>query len=64
MVSAIPKCDVPNPPPICDRNGGDNPPPKNHNPFGAVDDIVRQPGQVRVRGWVIDPDITVSIEAV
>lgn len=55
-------CNRPDPPPYCDHEPPEPPePPENQNPRGALDSAVRQPGQVQVIGWAIDPDTTQPI---
>src|SRR4051794_22469281 len=58
-VNAEPFCDVPNPPLACDRDS-ERPRP-DHVPFGWLDEVSRQSGQLRIRGWAIDPDTTEAI---
>jgi hypothetical protein len=50
---ALPECDVPDPPPICE--GGPPPKPKGV-PIGALDEVTSTANGLRIRGWAADPD--------
>src|SRR5580765_3948921 len=52
--SAVPGCDVPNPPPRC---GPPDPPPSASNPTGAIEQLSRVPAGLTIRGWARDPDL-------
>jgi len=55
---AKPNCDVPNPPPVCDPGGPDNPPTSAHIPTGAVDGVQQTTSRsaIHVWGWAADLD--------
>lgn len=55
VAHAIPPCNRPNPPPICDPDR------EEHMPIGNLDEVTSTTGGLRVRGWAIDPDTTRSI---
>lgn len=56
--AAAPMCDVPVPPPICDRGGDEDPPPKTYVPVLAVDEVRQTTTRdaIRIAGWTADSD--------